>query len=187
MLPSAFALSVSLASLCTRICKCPVLQITGYFRVAASVRLKEKDWHELDSPVVWAFSWDVGNGGVNSSCSKYFCTSSSVVVAPKYSGAGDYNLSFGRRTIKWISTANPGEVPDVQPVFCVVFYTSLREGSCLSVPGGQRLAVFIFWSRLILPRCCREHLSAQRWAWLGAGVPKPPSRTSLFSLLGCVK
>lgn len=70
--------------------------ITGYFSVAASVKLKEKDSHELGSPLIWAFSPDIGNRDVNASCGKCFCTRSSVVVAAKYSIAGDCYASFGR-------------------------------------------------------------------------------------------
>lgn len=124
--PSAFLLLDSFASLCT---PCPLLEITGYFRVAASVRLIEEVWQELDSPVIRAFSWDMGARGVNSSCRKYFCRSSSVVVAPKYSVAGDGDLGFGRWRINkanlhWIQVRCL--ISSICSVICLVFYSSLR-------------------------------------------------------------
>lgn len=124
----------------------------------------------------------MGNGGVNSSCSKYFCTSSSVVLAPKYSVAGDCYLGFGRWRIKWIYGESRWDAWPPAYILWSVFSSThlLREGSCLGVPGGQRLAVFMFRSRLILPRHCREPLSAKRQAGLGSGAPMSPSRTSFF-------
>lgn len=78
------------------------------------------------------------------------------------------------------SAVNPGEVPDLQPVFsrlsCLL--PIFEEGSCLGWTKACGLYVSVTAG---CPEVLQGMLECQKAGWVGAGVPKSPLRTAVLN------